>query len=972
MLKLADRVKESTITQGSGLYIALNGAIQAFQTFATTIGDGNSTYYTIENNNQFEVGIGTYRASDNTLARTTVLNSSNNNQRIVLDSVSIVFCTYPASQAVFLEDGYIKGLSPQYSGVLFPDTTVINSAFLSGVVPNASLPANLVFTNDSRLSDTRVPKAHTHVIVDVSGLQSALDNKQPSGNYAASVHNHTASQITDFAVAVSSVAQLNNINAVLITAGTLSDDRLSANIVRTVDSRLSDARTPLYHAHNIVDVSGLQTALDGKQASGNYAPLIHSHAVSDITELQTSLDNKQPSGNYANISHTHIASQITDFGSAVSGYAPPTTNASLLTTGTLSDSLLSANVVLTNDSRLSDARTPLAHTHTSSNITDFNSSVSGLLPVKNIAGSGYVNVISNTGNYTVYVTGLQPSGSYASSVHSHTVSDVTGLQTVLDGKQPSGSYATAVHVHAISDVTNLQSTLDGKQASGSYASSVHSHTVSDVTGLQSTLDLKAPLANPTFTGTVNGITKSMVGLGNVDNTSDASKPISTATQTALDNKAASSHTHTASNITDFNVSVSGLVNGIYAPLSSPTLTGVPLAPTASSGTNTNQIASTSFVRTEISNLVSSAPSTLDTLNELATALGNDPNFATTITNNLASKAALSGATFTGTISSPSGSFSQSLKVNGVDVSVAGHTHIIGDVTGLQTALDNKQASGSYAALVHTHAISDVTGLQSALDLKQPSGSYAASSHTHTASQITDFNSSVSGLLPVKNITPSSYIDIVSSTGNFTISVTGLQPAGSYAAATHSHSISDVTGLQTSLDGKQASGSYAASSHTHTASQITDFATAVSGYAPPTTNASLLTTGTVSDSLLSANIVRTSDSRLSDARTPTTHSHVISDVTGLQTALDGKQASGSYAASSHTHTASNITDFNSSVSGLLPVTSIIAGTNITIGVSAGAYTINSTASGGGGSSDIDAGTYPLIIISIFTTLNISQS
>ena len=53
---------------------------------------------------------------------------------------------------------------------------------------------------------------------------------------------------------------------------------------------------------------------------------------------------------------------------------------------------------------------------------------------------------------------------------------------------------------------------------------------------QTALDLKAPLASPTFTGTVSGITKSMVGLGNVDNTTDASKPISTATQTALDLK----------------------------------------------------------------------------------------------------------------------------------------------------------------------------------------------------------------------------------------------------------------------------------------------------------------------------------------------------------------------------------------------------------------------------------------------------
>lgn len=65
----------------------------------------------------------------------------------------------------------------------------------------------------------------------------------------------------------------------------------------------------------------------------------------------------------------------------------------------------------------------------------------------------------------------------------------------------------------------------------------------DITGdpedneaLETALDLKAPLASPTFTGTVAGITKAMVGLGNADNTSDASKPVSTATQTALDAK----------------------------------------------------------------------------------------------------------------------------------------------------------------------------------------------------------------------------------------------------------------------------------------------------------------------------------------------------------------------------------------------------------------------------------------------------
>ncbi|HHU9729600.1 TPA: phage tail protein, partial [Escherichia coli] len=69
----------------------------------------------------------------------------------------------------------------------------------------------------------------------------------------------------------------------------------------------------------------------------------------------------------------------------------------------------------------------------------------------------------------------------------------------------------------------------------------------------------------------------------------------------------------------------------------PALTGVPTAPTAAQGTNNTQIATTAYVRAAISALVGSSPEALDTLNELAAALGNDPNFATTMTNALAGK-----------------------------------------------------------------------------------------------------------------------------------------------------------------------------------------------------------------------------------------------------------------------------------------------------------------------------------------------
>ena len=156
------------------------------------------------------------------------------------------------------------------------------------------------------------------------------------------------------------------------------------------------------------------------------------------------------------------------------------------------------------------------------------------------------------------------------------------------------------------------------------------------TATQTALDLKAPLASPTFTGTVSGVTKSHVGLGNVDNTADSAKPISTAVQTALDLKATVAS------------------NDLKAPLASPALTGTPTAPTAATGTNTTQVATTGFVQQEIAILTTGAPGLLNTLDELAAALGDDANYAATVTTALTAKAPIASPTFTGTVTIPAG------------------------------------------------------------------------------------------------------------------------------------------------------------------------------------------------------------------------------------------------------------------------------------------------------------------------------
>ena len=106
-IKIADRVKETSLTQGVGT-LTLSEAFGGFQSFSSAIGDGNSTYYVIENESRWEVGIGTYTSSSNTLSRDTVLRSSSGTSKIDISGVAIVFCGYPADKAVIRgEDGLI-------------------------------------------------------------------------------------------------------------------------------------------------------------------------------------------------------------------------------------------------------------------------------------------------------------------------------------------------------------------------------------------------------------------------------------------------------------------------------------------------------------------------------------------------------------------------------------------------------------------------------------------------------------------------------------------------------------------------------------------------------------------------------------------------------------------------------------------------------------------------------------------------
>ena len=367
------------------------------------------------------------------------------------------------------------------------------------------------------------------------------------------------------------------------------------------------------------------------------------------------------------------------------------------------------------------------------------------------------------------------------------------------------------------------------------------------------LDLKANLASPTFTGTVSGITKAMVGLSNVNNTSDINKPISNSQQTVFNLKqdCISSNSsliigkistneivnngnltvkgncyigdQSADTVTFYNnMTINGITNStvglgnvdntsdvlkpistsqqnalnLKAPIDSPQFSGIPIAPTADLGTATLQIATTDFVKTAISNLIDNAPGALDTLKELSFALGDNANFATTVTESIASKATKLNPEFTGTVTGVSAAM---VGLGNVDNT----TDLLKPVsTAQQTALDLKAplaspaftgtVTGVSATMVGLGNVNDTsdtakpvsTAHQTALNLK-----LNLSGGTVTGGFVSQQTTNIMEVISTATISSNAvtcnyasggvyYLNGLTSSTNFALTLTNCNPANS--------------------------------------------------------------------------------------------------------------------------------------------------------------------------------------------------
>jgi hypothetical protein len=470
----------------------------------------------------------------------------------------------------------------------------------------------------------------------------------------------------------------------------------------------------------------------------------------------------------------------------------PISNATQIALNAKANTTHGHNIADVNNLQLTlDTKSALGHTHAQSDIVDLDtaladkaevihihntSDVLGLDNILNDIDSRLDNKSNSDHEHAIFnIAGLQTAlDSKALNIHAHSLADVAGLIVTLNSK------AELIHSHEIDNINNLSIVLSGK------ANTSHNHSIVDIGNLQSTLDSKSDISHIHSISQITGLQAALDAAGSGGGSVDISgKADITYVDSQLSFKSDIGHVHSISNIT-----------GLQLALDSK--------------------ATITELDNRIEQLINLAPSTLNTLGELAAELGN---LDVSIVNSLANKSDI------------------------------GHIHTVSEITGLQTTLDDKASVASLAAkanVVHAHAIADITGLQAALDAAGGGGAIDISGkadityvdselalksdvgHVHVVTDVSGLQTALDG-----KVTTSSYNTFVTDT---------LTALGNKSDLGHTHTISDINTLQTVLDDKASVASLSLKadqsaltsglaakadiSHTHSIANVTGLQTAL--------------------------------------------------------------------------------------------------------------------------------------------------
>ena len=327
-LVVKDRVKQTTTTTGTGS-IVLNGNVDGFQTFAAALANGDTTYYGIfvPSTNAYEVGLGTWTESTATLARTTILESSNSGSAVNLTAQAEVFITQPAEKAVYLDSSN-----------------------------NVTLSNDLTVTGDFTVSGTTTTIDTTNSVITDSLIELANGTSGSPSNDAGIVIERGSSDnafigydesVDKFTVGTGSFTGASTGN-LTISTGTLVAN-VEGNVTGNVTGNVSGSSgsttgnaataTALETARNIA-VTGAVTGNANFDGSGNIS--ISTTATSDPTltlsgdasgsATFTNLGNATLTVTVIDDSHNHVISNVDGLQTALDG--------KLSTTGTAANSQL--------------------------------------------------------------------------------------------------------------------------------------------------------------------------------------------------------------------------------------------------------------------------------------------------------------------------------------------------------------------------------------------------------------------------------------------------------------------------------------------------------------------------------------------------------------------------------------------------------------------------------------------------------
>jgi len=466
-LVVNDRVKETSTTTGTGTF-TLDGAVTGFETFSSAIGNTNTTYYAIVNtvNAEFEVGLGTVGAG--TLARTTIISSSNSDSAVDFAAgTKNVFVTLPASKSVILDS---SGNIVANNGSNLTNLNADNLA--SGTVPDARFPATLPAVSGANLTN-----------LDADDLASGTvpDARFPATLPAVSGANLTNLDADDLAsgtvpdarfpatLPAANGSALTNLDASNVASGTLASDRLptvpttkggtgltaigTANQVLAVNS----GATALEYQTISADITGV-TAGDGltgggttgdvtlNVGAGNLIDVQADQIDVDLSELTTSTSDADGDF-FAVVDAANAQKKLTKGNINISGFNNDSgfidgssLNASNLDSGTVPDARFPATLPALNGSALTDLN--------ASNLA------SGTVPnarldqqLQDVAGLAVTN-----GNFIVGDGSNFVAESGATARTSLGLGSIATLNTVTLTTNTTGDYVASLTAGALIDV----------------------------------------------------------------------------------------------------------------------------------------------------------------------------------------------------------------------------------------------------------------------------------------------------------------------------------------------------------------------------------------------------------------------------------------------------------------------------------------------------------------------------------------